>query len=123
MKTKKLKKIGRFITIATLTTGLVFSDSIFYINTAHAANTKIRQEINITDTYLGSASGSYATSSAKVQIDTNAYTSATCRWFQRGAVRPHVPTGPHLSGLGSIPAQRRRQYAALRRSGQSSSPI
>ncbi|MBX4189077.1 hypothetical protein KW785_00595, partial [Candidatus Parcubacteria bacterium] len=42
-----------------------------------AANVQIRQEINITDAYLGSASGAYATSSEIIQIDPTKYTSAT----------------------------------------------
>ncbi|TSC53671.1 MAG: hypothetical protein LiPW39_130 [Parcubacteria group bacterium LiPW_39] len=50
------------------------------IQKAQAANTLIRQEINITDAYLGSASGAYATSSAIIQIDTAQYTSPTYRF-------------------------------------------
>ena len=44
---------------------------------AHAANTQIRQEINITDSYLYAGSGSYATSSAIANLDPSQYTSGT----------------------------------------------
>ncbi len=44
---------------------------------ALAANTKIRQEVNITDTYLTAASGSYATSSEIILLDTSKYSGAT----------------------------------------------
>ncbi|MBI2030980.1 hypothetical protein HYT05_05135, partial [Candidatus Kaiserbacteria bacterium] len=40
-------------------------------------NRKIRQEINILDGYLGAGTGSYATSSAIINIDTTKYSSPT----------------------------------------------
>src|SRR3989338_2477892 len=60
---------------------LVFGNIADLINTppktAHADTTSVRQEINITDAYLGAASGSHATSSAIVNIDTTKYSDAT----------------------------------------------
>ncbi len=47
------------------------------VKKAEAVNTKIRQEINIVDTYVSSVSGSFATSSGIVQLDDTKYTSPT----------------------------------------------
>ena len=79
-------KTLKFLIIFLVITGWIFSGwpPIWQnppippkIQKAQAANTLIRQEINITDKYLGSASGAYATSSEIIQIDTSQYTSPT----------------------------------------------
>ncbi len=72
-----LKNISQKLFLLCIILGLTLSGLPSGIPFAFAANTKIRQEINIIDGYLGSASGVYATSSAIVQIDTTKYTGAT----------------------------------------------
>ncbi len=67
---KKLQSTLAFIIVM----GLVVSSMPL---TAFAANTKIRQEINIIDEYVGALSGAYATSSAIVSLDSTKYTSGT----------------------------------------------
>lgn len=67
----KIKKIILFI----LTFSLVAPLDLLTPAIALAANTKIRQEINITDAYYYAASGSYATSSEIVAITDNNYSS------------------------------------------------
>jgi hypothetical protein len=74
---KTLKKIFRISLTTMLIVGVVYSDLPHNIKVARAANTEIRQEINILNGYLGSASGAFATSSEIIHIDTNAYTGAT----------------------------------------------
>jgi hypothetical protein len=72
-----MKHIFKKIINTALVLSLLFSGWPLGIPFALAANSKIRQEINITDAYLGSTSGAYATSSARVQIDTTKYNGAT----------------------------------------------
>ncbi len=65
------------ISVLFLILALLLSNWPFGIENAFAANTKIRQEINIIDGVLSATTGTYATSSARIQIDTTSYTSAT----------------------------------------------
>lgn len=74
---KIIKKLLKSTLIFSLSLGLVLSNWPHQIKIAYAVNQKIRQEINIINGYVGSASGAYATSSERVQIDTTAYTSPT----------------------------------------------
>ncbi len=50
---------------------------LFQVDIANAANAKIRQEINIIDTYIRAAANTYATSSAIISIDPTDYVGAT----------------------------------------------
>jgi hypothetical protein len=65
-----ISKILVLIMVLTMALG-TFPENVL------AANIKIRQEINIIDGYMGAASGSYATSSEIININTTKYTSAT----------------------------------------------
>ena len=76
-----LSKLQRFA-IVGITLLLIVALVVPFIfferpNRAQGALTTIRQEINITNGYLGSLSGAYATSSEIVQLDTTQYSGAT----------------------------------------------
>jgi hypothetical protein len=71
---------------------LVFSPYLIAPKTAHAANTQIRQEINITDAYLYAGSGSYATSSEIVAVTDTNYT-APAYYFEAVASSTSGTTG------------------------------
>jgi hypothetical protein len=77
MSPKISTKILKFCLSSTLIIGLIISGWPFQVHLAHAANTKIRQELNIINGYLGAASGSFATSSAIVNLDSTKFTSGT----------------------------------------------
>lgn len=77
----KKSKLSRIVAIP-LVVVLVGISSFLYFNSIQenpvalaTANTKIRQEINITDAYYFAASGSYATSSEIIAVTDNNYTA------------------------------------------------
>lgn len=67
----------RKILTSLLILGLSFPSFLLAPKEAQAATKTIRQEINITDTYLYAGSGATATSSAIVNLDSTKYSGAT----------------------------------------------
>lgn len=72
-----VRKILEKIVLLAVIIGLSLSGWPFGVTNVKAATGKIRQEINILNTYAGSSAGQWATSSEVVRLNPNNYSNAT----------------------------------------------